>query len=301
MYGWYLMLLLCAAWSTVISSDILHVKKNNRFTSIWRQVDGKNDFFRIGGSNKFSAYRPNCEDERYHPIGDVLSYDIYTPPKEGVSYSVYDAGDDKVAAPVAIHLESSYGNSKSKNVDVRGFSIYEMVGPPNYECLGFLVIPGHVSRTNVTVKDVQNYRCVHRRYVTRARSVEKILRIIDSYDPSSTYHRTILWAVNNAPNMPLINSETFIAVNIDKGKTPSNVLGLNPALLSLDEIKEPTITTGPGPRPGSQASDQRNENSLDNGDATGSRDFSKAYSGGATKINSFSWFTLLAIALFLKI
>ena len=198
------------------TSDALHVKRAHYFEPVWDSQG-----FHVGGG-QFSVWRPSTLIQGFYPLGDALSEQPKVEPSGGQSLLVFDALDGKVKPPVAIRLDSSFGNTKKERSV--GFSLYELVGPPGYHCLGYVASRGHFSFRNLTVQDFQNYRCIHSRYVAVARSIQLHLSIVDHYDPRYSYDRTILWKVKSAPSPSSsesdISSETFVAAYVRDSLIP---------------------------------------------------------------------------------
>jgi len=214
------LLLFCSASLIGVSgktvSDALHVKRAHYFQPVWDSQG-----FHVGGG-QFSVWRPSTLIQGFYPLGDALSEDPKLEPSGGQSLLVFDAHDGKVKPPVAIRMDSSFGNTKQQRA--AGFTFYELVGPPGYRCLGYVASKGHFTYRNLTVQQFQNYRCVHSRYVTVALSVQLHLSIVDHYDPKSSYDRTILWRVKSGLTSPTtesdVSSETFVAAYARDRRTP---------------------------------------------------------------------------------
>ena len=195
------------------TGDLLHVKRAHYFKRVW---DSRN--FHVGGY-AFSVFKPLSLAQGFYPLGDAINVDPYAESAGDQSLLVFDDLDGKVKPPIGIRLESSYGNTKRQKA--LGFTIYELLPPPDYTCLGFIMGTGHSSFVNKTVEDFRNYRCVHTRYATQAKSLEQYFRIVDHYDPSSSsYARTILWKIKTAQSSPPseseISSETFSTESLFK-------------------------------------------------------------------------------------
>jgi len=225
---WCLLLICAASWvgaSEGAAGSAINVRRANHLEPVW-----DSEGFNIGGG-QFSVWRPSTVIQGFYPLGDRLGESAGVKPHAGKSLLVFDGNDGKVAPPVAVVVDTSYGNTKKKLK--AGFTIYQLLGPPGYECLGFVARSGHQSVRNWTVEEFQNYRCVDERYVVKARSVDKFLSIVDHYDPSESYGRTVLWTVNcvsgSAYDLPC---ETFISAGRD-GKKPPSAAALKTAALTF--------------------------------------------------------------------
>ena len=191
-------------------NKLLYVRRARYFEPVWKSLK-----FNIG-NGELSIWRPSTIIQDYYPLGDVLSLDPEAEPNENQSLMVFDANDGKVRAPVDIQIDTSYGFLENKNK--LGFTLFRLVAPAGYQCLGFVAKRGHYSYRNASLEQFQNYRCVHSDYVTEGQSIKKVMTIMDTYDPNTThYAKTTLWSVNSAVS-PIddVQSETFVSKYADR-------------------------------------------------------------------------------------
>ena len=205
----------------------LHVRRALYFEPVWQSKG-----FSIG-SGTFSIWTPLTVIQGYYPLGDALSSDAGKPSRTQ-SLLVFDADDGVLSPPVDIKMESSYGFTQEKNKC--GLTLFKLIAPSGFECLGYVAKLGHYSHRNFSVDEFQNYRCVHSDYAMEGRSIQKEVAIIDGYDPNNKdYARTTLWRVNSAVSATDdIQAETFISELVTRdAPDPVNYHVLNPSSLTF--------------------------------------------------------------------
>ena len=192
--------------------EFLVVKRADYFQPIWNSRG-----FHIGGG-QLSVWRPSSDLQGFHPLGDSLSAEAGQEPSRSRALLVLDANDGKVKAPIAIRIDSSYGNTPKQRA--AGLTLYQLIAPPGYHCLGYAASKAHTSHRQLTLKDFEHYRCVRSDFAVAAPavSIKKQLSIVDHYDPRKTYAQTVLWTLTStsAATLTGLQSETLVANHSEK-------------------------------------------------------------------------------------
>jgi len=222
-----LLVLMLVSWVGADDRNALHIRRARYFQPVW-----DSEGFHVGGG-EFSVWRPTTMIQGYHPLGDALSDAAKKEPSDKTSLLVFDAGDGKVAAPVAIRIDSSFGNTKKARA--AGFSFVELVAPSGYHCLGHVISRGHYSLRNATLHDFADYRCVRSDYVKNGDAISKQLSVVDHYDPHYTFAKTTLWKVSSSSSSSDgVQAETFIAHYLKNERSlPKNFYGLRSSMLTF--------------------------------------------------------------------
>ena len=153
-------------------SDPIRVRHAHYFQPIWFRALVEEHI--KGGGTNYSLWRPITAIPGFYPLGDSWSYKSDQDPGTRKCLLVYDGDDGKVKPPIDVRPIKEVGDY-GKIPFYASYAMYELIGPADYHCLGFVVRVASYRLRQHGVEDFQNYRCVHKNYTRK-------IEIIDDYN-----------------------------------------------------------------------------------------------------------------------